>query len=339
MPEPSPLEQLLASAWPRGIAGEDRVLVAVSGGPDSVALMRAMVCLSPNAGRHLAVAHFNHGWRGAASNADERFVVELAKSHGLACHVARWAHDELPTSHGLEAAARDARYKFLTATAERLGVRYVTTGHTADDQAETILHHILRGTSISGLSGMSRLRLLSPAVTLVRPLLELSRAEVLAYLASLDQEWREDVTNADLALTRNRIRHELLPLLSREYAPGVIDSLLRLGQVAGQVQAMIGPLAIELLDGATRSRSDRELVLDCELLREKPIHLVREMLVEAWRRQHWRRQAMGLREWQQLAEMALGASGELAAIMLPGTIRAERSADQLSLCARDQSQA
>jgi tRNA(Ile)-lysidine synthase len=129
---------------------------------------------------------------------------------------------------------------------------------------------------------------------------------------------------------RNRIRHELLPLLAREYAPGIVDSLLRLGQVAGQVQAMVGPLATELLDRATRSRSEGELLLDCDALHAKPIHLVREVLVEAWRRQHWRRQAMGLREWQQLAELSLG-SGERTAIMLPGAIRAVRTGSVLSL--------
>jgi len=331
MPEPSPLEQLLTSAWQRGIAGAERVLVAVSGGPDSVALLRALVCLSPDGGRHFAVAHFNHGWRGGASDADERFVVELAESLGLECHVDRQPREASSTPDGLEAAARDARYKFLTLTAERLGIRYVATGHTADDQAETILHHILRGTSISGLSGMSRLRLLSPAVTLVRPLLEVSRADVLTYLATLGQEWREDVTNADRALTRNRIRHELLPLLASDYAPGVVDSLLRLGQVASQVQAMIGPLATELLDRAKYSCSESELVLDCDVLHAKPIHLVREMLVEAWRRQQWRRQAMGLREWQQLAEFAMSANSKQPPIMLPGTIRAVRTGSVLTL--------
>jgi len=331
MADPAPLEQRLNSTWPRGVAGADRVLVAVSGGPDSVALLRALVRLSPAAGKTLTVAHFNHGWRGDASDADERFVVELAESLGLACHVDRPTASARPAPDGLEAAARDARYKFLMATAERLGIRYVATGHTADDQAETILHHVLRGTSISGLSGMAGFRLLSPAVTLVRPLLEVSRAEVLAYLDSLGQVWREDATNADRTLMRNRIRHELLPLLARDYAPGIVDSLLRLGQVAGQVQAMIGPLAAELLDRATQSGNEREMVLDCDALREKPLHLVREVLVEAWRRQKWRRQAMGLREWQQLAEVTMSTSGDNAAIMLPGAIRAERAGNLLTL--------
>lgn len=331
MPDLLPLEQQLATQWPRGVAGEDRVLVAVSGGPDSVCLLRALARLSPRAEQHLAVAHFNHGWRGAASDEDERFVAGLADALGLTCHVGRQEDAASPTPDGLEAAARDARYKFLTATAERLGIRYVATGHTADDQAETILHHILRGTSISGLAGMATFRLLSPAVTLARPLLEVSRAEVLTYLDALKQTWREDATNVDRSLMRNRIRHELLPLLARDYAPGVVESLLRLGQVASQVQGMIGPLAAELLDAASVSRSDTQLALDCEPLREKPIHLVREMLVEAWRKQRWRRQAMGLGEWQQLAQLAMDTSGERAVIMLPGAIRAERTGSALTL--------
>jgi tRNA(Ile)-lysidine synthase len=331
MRNPLPLERQLAAAWPRGVAGEEQVLVAVSGGPDSIALLQALVQLSPDAGRHLTVAHFNHRWRGEASDADERFVVELAKSLGLACHVDRQAETAIAAPDGLEAAAREARYKFLTATSERLGIRYVATGHTADDQAETILHHILRGTSISGLAGMSRVRLLSPAVTLVRPLLEVSREAVIEYLTALDQSWRDDVTNTDRALMRNRIRHELLPLLARDYAPGVVESLLRLGQVAGQVQAMIGPLATELLERTTISCSECEVVLDCDELVEKPIHLVRELLVEVWRRQRWRRQAMGMRQWQQLAELATSTSRERLTIMLPGAIRAERAGNLLTL--------
>jgi hypothetical protein len=110
-----------------------------------------------------------------------------------------------------------------------------------------------------------------------------------------------------------------------------VESLLRLGQVASQVQAMIGPLATELLDAATRSRGEDALVLDCDVLHAKPIHLVREMLVEAWRRQHWRRQAMGLAEWQQLAELAMRVSAERAVAMLPGAIRAERAGSALTL--------
>lgn len=331
MTERHPLEQQLAEAWPRGIAGGERVLIAVSGGPDSIALLRAMARLSPSAAQHQAIAHFNHGWRGEASDADERFVIDVGKSLGLACHVGRQVGTNPSMPDGLEAAARDARYAFLTATAERLGARYVVTAHTADDQAETILHHILRGTSISGLAGMARFRLLSPAVTLVRPLLEVHREKVLDYLQVLGQDSREDVTNADRTLMRNRIRHELLPLLARDYAPGVIESLLRLGQVATQVQAMIGPLAAELLELATVSRTDGRLVLNCNLLREKPMHLVRELLVAVWRQQHWRRQAMGLREWQRLAELALSAHDDGTVIMLPGAVRAERSGSTLSL--------
>ncbi len=326
-----PLEAQLREAWSRGLAGEDRVLVAVSGGPDSVALLRAMVRLSPAGGRHLAVAHFNHGWRGEASDADERFVVELAGALNVVCHVGRQTTAASPAPDGLEAAARDARYAFLRETAESLGIRYVATGHTADDQAETILHHILRGTSILGLAGMSRIRLLSPVVTLVRPLLEVPRAEVLTYLDMLGQTAREDATNADRTLMRNRIRHDLLPLLQREYAPAIVDSLLRLGQVSRQAQAMIEPLAAELLEDATITRTDDAVVFDCRAMRGKPVHLVREMFVAAWRALAWPRQAMGLKEWQQVAELAMRSDAEPAAIMLPGIIRAERTSGQLKL--------
>src|SRR5262249_19663731 len=144
---------------------------------------------------------------------------------------------------GLEAAARDARYHFLRSTAERLGARYVATGHTADDQVETILHHILRGSGLAGLAGVPRLRSPSAAVTLIRPLLTIERTEVEDYLRQLGQDYRCDASNLSTEHTRNRIRHELLPLLADRFNPHVRDALRRLGTLAGEAQEVLSGLA------------------------------------------------------------------------------------------------
>jgi tRNA(Ile)-lysidine synthase len=324
-----PIERQLAESWhPIRWAGM-RVLVAVSGGADSVALLRGLLSLcTQNQGR-LAVAHFNHALRGSASDADERFVTHLAKRLSLDIHLGRAAPGLAgPGADGLEAAARAARYQFLTETAERIGARYVVTGHTADDQAETILHHILRGTGLAGLAGMPSTRTLSPAVTLVRPLLSSSRADVLEYLDQLGQPYCQDASNSDASLTRNRLRHELLPLLARDYAPNIRLSLLRLGAVARDAQRLIDAETERLWERAVIEQGAQRIAFDCRTLSNAEVHLVRELFVTAWRRQDWPRQAMGWNEWNQLAELVCG---QPRVAMLPGSVRAEKTGEQLVL--------
>jgi tRNA(Ile)-lysidine synthase len=230
---------------------------------------------------------------------------------------------------GLEAAARQARYEFLQTAAEQLGARYVVTAHTASDQAETILHHILRGTGLAGLGGMRRVRPLGPAVTLIRPLLEVTRRDVLDYLAALGQSFREDHTNADPQFTRNRIRNELLPLIERNYAPQVVAALLRLGNLAGDTARLVDSLTGPLLERCLASEDARGVTLDCRTLAAEDRHLVRELFLAIWRRRSWPLQAMGFGEWNRLADLALRDSDD--AHVLPGAVRAQRSDDRLRI--------
>jgi tRNA(Ile)-lysidine synthase len=330
-----PFEQSLATAWPPQRWSDLTVLVAVSGGADSVALLRALHALrKPGPGR-LVVAHFNHGLRGADSEADQRFVSELCQTLLLDCHTGRPTSQLLPAGEGLEAAARNARYEFLCATAAQLGARYVATAHTADDQAETILHHVLRGTGLSGLAGMRTARALSPAATLVRPMLEIRRKEVLPYLAKLDQPFREDASNADPRFTRNRIRRELLPQLARDYSPTVVESLLRLGKLAADAREVIEGLSEGLLDRCLIDCNRDRAVLDCRQLAGEHRHLVRDVLLAVWRRQAWPMQAMGFIEWDALAGLALdpegSTDGNATARTLPGAISARRLGNELVL--------
>jgi tRNA(Ile)-lysidine synthase len=236
-------ENKLAAAWRPEEWRDLTVLVAVSGGSDSVALLRGLAAIRIAGPGRLVVGHFNHGWRGQESEADEQFVTSLAAQLELPTEVGQAARSTSSSgpdprdgrkSKRTEAAARRARYRFLEETATRLGARYVVTAHTADDQAETILQRIIRGTGIAGLAGIRRARPLGPAVTLLRPVLEFRRCELRAYLQSLGQEFREDASNADRRFTRNRIRHELLPLLTEHYYPGAAESLIRLGTLAAE---------------------------------------------------------------------------------------------------------
>lgn len=233
----------------------DRVVVAVSGGADSVALLRQLLDLRADLGVVLAVAHFNHGLRGDSAQADEAFVAELAKQHAVEFFGAREDVREhaFRNKLSIEAAARELRYRWLTQLAAEQRFDAIATAHTADDQAETVLLKFLRGAGTRGLAGIypvvrantarakdhlapefpdDTARESNPEVRIVRPLLQISRADVESYLASIDQPWREDESNLDRRFLRNRVRHDLLPLLEREYNPNLRARLASLAEVS-----------------------------------------------------------------------------------------------------------
>ncbi|MFP6693059.1 MAG: tRNA lysidine(34) synthetase TilS, partial [Pirellulales bacterium] len=176
---PPELEAKLRAAWPPDAWRDVTVVLAVSGGADSTALLRAAARLKAGGCGRLVVGHFNHGIRPSGEE-DERFVAAVCESLDIPFEIRRGdvAASAANEGDGIESAARRARYEFLAAVAEQHGARLVATAHTADDQAETILHHIVRGTGLTGLSGMPRSRPLSPAVSLLRPMLSIRRAEV-----------------------------------------------------------------------------------------------------------------------------------------------------------------
>jgi tRNA(Ile)-lysidine synthase len=221
----------------------------------------------------------------------------------------------------------------LQSTAERLGARYVVTAHTADDQAETILHRILRGTGVAGLAGMQRARSLGLAVTLIRPLLDVRRADILAYLSELQQRFQDDASNSDLGFTRNRIRHELLPRLAADYNPDVVAALLRLGQIARDAQQHIAAAVEQLLSRAVSPpdpAGDRSTI-DCRELAQANRHLVRELFVAIWREYGWPQQNMGFAEWDALAAMVLDRNVSASQRNFPGRVVAQQTGEQLSL--------
>jgi tRNA(Ile)-lysidine synthase len=332
--EPHPIELALAAAWPPSAWQDTGVLVAVSGGADSVALTRALGALKTTGRGRLTIAHFNHGLRADAGQ-DAEFVAELAGRLELPIELgqADTGATARADGDGIEAAARSDRYRFLQSTAERIGARYVVTAHTADDQAETILHRIIRGTGIAGLAGMWRVRPLGDAVTLMRPMLAVSRADVLAYLSYLGQTHREDPSNASHAHTRNRIRHSLLPLLKAHYNSEVMSALLRLGAAAGDAQRIIDHLVDERIEAAVKFPSTDRATIDCDLLAGDDRHLIRELFVAIWRRQAWPQQSMGFPQWDRLAEMLLASGAQKQTF--PGPIVAERAGAILSLMRAD----
>jgi tRNA(Ile)-lysidine synthase len=201
----------------------DHVLIAVSGGPDSVALLRVMVLLSSEYELRLTTAHLNHGLRGAEAQREEAFVKDLCAGMGIACVCKTVDIGMLQKGRGmsLEQIGREERYLFLDEAAETCGAGKIATGHHRDDQAETVLMNLLRGCGPEGLKGIPPMR----EGRIIRPLLHVGRAEILAFLDREGLRYMTDSSNLNPLFLRNRIRHELMPELSGKYNPGIVEAL------------------------------------------------------------------------------------------------------------------
>ena len=219
----------------------DRVGVAVSGGADSIALLRLLLKTRAELGVVLSVVHFNHRLRGEESDADERFVRELAEAHGLEffCDSGDTRAYALERNCGIEAAARELRYSFFWKVIQEHKLFRIATAHTMDDQAETVLMRFLRGAGTRGLSGIhpffgegfSTEESSWEGEGFIRPLLDFRRAQLRHYLKRKGQPWREDASNADPAYARNKLRHELMPK-AREFNPSIEEVLSETAEIA-----------------------------------------------------------------------------------------------------------
>lgn len=299
-------------------------IIAVSGGPDSVALLRILVMLQSE-GRigRLVAAHINHRLRGEESDADEAFVRKLADQfRGVTVVAFSIDTKSLAADAGdnLESCARNLRYETLAEIADIEEAAWVATGHTADDQAETVLHRLLRGTGLQGLCGIPERRELAPGSEVLRPLLTARRSEVLQYLEEIGQPYRVDSSNRDMRFTRNRIRHELLPQLARDYNPAIVDILCRLATQATDQHGKARAAAAELLQEVELPAAGATLVFRKEPFCRVGRSQTREAFRFVWQREGWPQGDMTFEAWERLAALADQESG---AVDLPGGIRAK----------------
>ena len=241
-------------------------LVAVSGGADSVALAYALHHWKSRYPLTLTIIHLNHGIRGRAADEDARFVSELAWRLGLPCVQARADVPELARKKNisLEMAAREARYDFFAREAKALGAQGVVTAHTADDQVETVLLKLARGAGAQGLCGIPYKSAWHGTV-LARPMRDVTHQDAIRFLKSHGLRWREDRTNNDLDFLRNRVRHEILPLLESRLNPRIRQSLLRISEVLREENAWFDRIARDLLQ--TCVAEDRFGVLKVDRLK------------------------------------------------------------------------
>ncbi|GAB4133682.1 hypothetical protein JCM17478_04650 [Thermopirellula anaerolimosa] len=312
------------------------MILAVSGGPDSTALLRLTAdATSPSDRDRILVVHVNHHLRDGDSDEDAQFTDEIARRHGFPCRIVDCPL--LPTDsrqRGLEDAARKRRYAALLEQAESWGARYVLTGHTADDQAETVLFRLVRGSGLRGLAGIPRVRPFGPAA-LTRPLLSCYRHEILDYLESIGQSYRLDRSNHDQRFRRNALRHRVLPILQTRVSGGTTIHLNRLADLAREYDDFVQSQVMAAWPRIVAEATDDLLRLRVTELRTLHPFLIKEVLRAAWRQQAWPLREMGYRRWSQLLEMVHeivpGRASHSPTRSFPGNVLAQRVGDCLVL--------
>jgi tRNA(Ile)-lysidine synthase len=320
-----PFLSAVEAGLPRRAWWQAPAVIGVSGGADSTALVLALVALapSPEATAGLVVAHAEHDVRTEAA-ADRDVVVALAGRLGLRCVTRRVevrgpGH---PRGEGLEARARRLRYRFFEEVAYGTGSRHVAVAHTADDQAETILHRILRGTGPAGVAGMVAARQLCEGVAIIRPLLAIRRQQVRDWLLANGQRWCEDATNRDIRHARNFLRHEIISRCVEGPYPAAAEAIGRLGEQTAKLSTALASAAEYLLDRHVTRLPDGALVIDAAPLATLDHHLVAEVMASLWRREGWPRRDMTARHYERLVDMlrAVAAESESPRAELPGGI-------------------
>jgi tRNA(Ile)-lysidine synthase len=305
-------------------SGGDKVLVGVSGGADSVALLHILFDLAPRLRIRLGAGYLNHGLRPAAAHRESLFVMGLADRLGLAGHTDQV---NLAIDAGsLEDRARVARYRFFAETARAHGYSKIALAHHADDNAELVLMRLLRGSGSRGLAGIPPVR----AGGIVRPLSAVRKAQLLDYLRQRSLTWMCDASNSDPRFLRNRVRHQLLPLLEREFNPNAVTTLNRMAdrfrEEEAWAQDQLAPLARRLV---TR-QNDSAIELDGELLRAQPRAVQRRLLraaLQTWRGSLW---GIGADHVEALIELN-ALTDRQRGLDLPGGIHARQAGTALRL--------
>ena len=275
-----------------------KLVVAVSGGPDSVSMLDILVKLSDELGIELHIAHLDHQLRGQDSAADALYVSVLAERLGIPVTIESRDVAAYQRKYRLspDEAAREVRYAFLAEVASDTGTDRIAVGHTLDDQVETILMHLIRGSGTRGLRGLlpeTSLKYGNDMVTLIRPLLGISRADTVEYCRQHRLNPRDDASNASLTPLRNRIRHELLHIL-REYNPNITASLLRTARIAGDDLAYLDTAAERLRENIVQIQEDTAII-DRQSFKSLPHAIQRHLL-------------------RDLAEMMLGNIQDIEAV-------------------------
>ena len=327
----------LPSSWD----WQQPVIIGVSGGADSMALLFSLAELSKlEESPSVAVAHVEYDLRPEAS-VDREFVVQHAEQLGFPCYWKKVCVAEASRAQqgvGTEAVARQLRYDFFTQLAFEIGARHVAVGHTRDDQAETILHRLLRGTGLGGVAGMAGARELCEGVSLVRPLLKIRRQKPREFLEAIGQEWREDESNNQMCFARNFLRHRILVEAESGPYPAAVEALVRFGEQASAETASRLRIIEALIEKSIEQKPNGEVLIHRKMVGDDP-NIMPEALIEIWKRKGWPRQDLSSRHLKQLTEMifcdSLKRNTAPNAVDLPGGIHARLTSNGLSIQGND----
>ena len=317
----------------RMVQAGDTLLVAVSGGPDSVALVHILLALAPKFSFQIAMAHLNHCLRGDESERDETFVVSLAEQLELPLHVERQDVRRYQKSRhlSLEAAARQVRYGFYHTVAAKFGYEKIALGHHSDDNAELILMYLLRGSGPLGLSGIPPVR----DHKIVRPLIDIRRTEIMDYIAVKGLDYVEDSSNRDSQYLRNKVRNRLIPELKTEYNPKLVVSLNRLASIIDAeerwIESLIQPIFEKVIVYEKRDR----IGFDISKLNQQTIAVRRRLIRKAILKVKGNLRRMAFTHVE--AALKLAQKGpDLGVLDLPDQIRISRQNDVLIMSREEQ---
>ena len=312
------------------------VIIGFSGGVDSTVLLHSLYEMGVDLGLQPVAAHLNHMLRGADSEADAAFCRAFCEKRGIPFRSMSIDVADLASRTGLnlEDAGRRARYSLYSEIADEFGARYAALAHHADDQAETVLMRIIRGAGTRGMGAMPRIRR-SGNISIVRPMISVRKQDVARYAAENGLEYREDTSNLDTGYLRNKIRHELLPLLESGYSPGIVDVLCRTAELAREESAALDELGREAFADAMKAgERGRSITLDLDSMRDlKPAVMARTLRMAY---SYVKGTASDLYA-SNMADLAGIASpgGRSKRLDLPGSVKAMRSGRELTLSMTD----
>ncbi len=347
--DPAGLVSLFRNGFPVERWGPGGIVVAVSGGPDSVALAHIAIqvartaqagvsrpesdaakkdCQSAGEFPPVCLAHLNHGMRAAESDKDEELVRSLALLNGLDFECGRIPSLSVPHS-GIENELRRLRYDFLVRVAQRRGARCIVTAHHRDDNAETLLFRLFRGTSLRGLTGIPFSRPLTEGVSVVRPLLTASRQQILDYLGENQLPFRTDASNLQNGPTRNWIRNHLVPQLIQRFDSSVPAHVVGIAADVTEITELLDQLASQLLASCSPEFSPNSVRLDPGPLHKANPVVTRHVVVRLWQQQAWPQADLTRRQLNSVAAWVLEGNPAIFPEQLPGGIQASLQGNRM----------
>ena len=309
----------------------DKVIVAVSGGPDSVCLLDVLHCMQDEFQITLVIAHFDHGLRPGEDQNETEFVRQLANSYGLEFYTARASSDLVHRGGSLEERAREERYQFLEGVQRKVHAHKIAIGHQLDDQAETVLLRLLRGSGTQGLGAIPPVR----DGIIIRPLIGISRKEISAYLVQKGLKWMEDSSNLSTVFMRNRIRRELVPLL-KTYQPRILEILAKTAEIIRADESYLNMEAEQWLEAHGSQAQGHHISIPISRFSTLPEALQRRVLRRAIKRV---RSSLCRISWAhiELAQGLVSSKKPQGEIHLPGNLAVKKRYDRFIISPRDTS--